>query len=344
MNISFIDPTKIERWDELILNFPDYTFFHTSDWAKVLQETYDFKPHYLSLTDSGRIKAILPLMEVNSLFTGKRAVSLPFTDFCEPLISSGVNLKRLRNRVMNYSKQKRFNSVEFRDSEVHLDNSIIIPAGYQHILDLNLREEDLFRNLSDNTRRNIRKAIRNRVTFEIDNSLSALEDFYNMNCYTRRRHNLPPQPFKFFKNLYEIVLTKNKGIICISKYKGKSVASAVFLLIGQKAIYKYGASLFEYQNIRPNNILMWETIKYLKDHGYKELNFGRTELENIGLRRFKLGWGATEKILNYYRFEFGKNGKISASTSSLNQGRLPLNKFPIFLLKIIGNLVYKHVA
>ena len=244
------------------------------------------------VTESGDTKAVLPLMEVDSFFTGRRAISLPFSDFCEPLISSGVNLKRIRHKVIDYSKEKGFNSLELRDSEVHLDNSIITPAGYQHILDLSFSEEQLFKCLSDNTRRNIKKAIRNQVSFEINNSPSALEDFYIMNCYTRRRHGLPPQPLKFFRNLYDFVLNKNKGFISISKYNGKSIASAVFLLIGQKALFKYGASLFEYQNLRPNNLLMWESIKYIKDQGFSELNFGRTELENIGLRRFKLGWGS----------------------------------------------------
>ena len=344
MNISSLDPTITADWDEFILNFPSYSFFHSSDWAKVLQETYNFKPHYLKFTESGKTKAIIPLMEVDSFFTGRRAISLPFSDFCEPLISSGVKLKLMRHKVMDYSKEKGFNSIELRDSEVHLDNSIIIPAGYQHILDLSFSEEQLFKHLSDNTRRNIRKAINNKVSFEINNSPSALEDFYMMNCYTRRRHGLPPQPLKFFRKLYDFILTKNKGFISLSKYNGKSIAAAIFLLIGQKALYKYGASLFEYQKLRPNNLLMWESIKYIKTQGFNELNFGRTELENIGLRRFKLGWGAEEKILNYYRYQLGKNSNIYNSTISLNHRKLPLHRFPIFLLKMIGKFVYKHIA
>jgi hypothetical protein len=344
VNISFVDPTVSENWDELILSFPSYSFFHSSDWAKVLKDTYNFKPHYLKLTEKEKTKAIIPLMEIDSIFTGRRAISLPFSDFCEPLISSGVNLKRIRHEVIDYSKQKGFNSIEFRDSEVHLDNSVIIPAGYQHILDLSVSVEQLFKDLSDSTRRNIRKAIKSKVSFEINNTPSALDDFYTLNCYTRRRHGLPPQPLNFFRKLYDFVLTKNKGFICISKHNGKSIATALFLLIGQKALFKYGASLFQYQNFRPNNLLMWESIKYIKNQGFNELNFGRTELENIGLRRFKLGWGSEEKILNYYRFELGKNRKIYSTTKSLSQRGLPLHKFPIFLLRMIGKLVYKHIA
>ncbi|MFZ1703735.1 MAG: peptidoglycan bridge formation glycyltransferase FemA/FemB family protein, partial [Saprospiraceae bacterium] len=241
MNISSLDPTITADWDELILSFPSYSFFHSSEWAKVLQETYNFKPHYLKLTESGKTIAVRPLMEVDSFITGRRAISLPFSDFCEPLILSGANLKHIRHKVIEYTKKKGFKSLELRDNEIHLDNSITIPSGYQHILDLSFSDEQLFKRLSDNTRRNIKKAINYNVSFEINNSPSALEDFYNMNCYTRRRHGLPPQPLKFFRNLYDFVLSKNKGFISISKYNGKSIASAIFLLIGQKGLYKYGA-------------------------------------------------------------------------------------------------------
>ena len=106
MNINYLDPTKTKNWDELILSFPSYSFFHSSDWAKVLQETYNFKPHYLKLTESEKIKAVIPLMEVDSFITGRRAISLPFSDFCEPLVSSDVNLKHIRHKVIEYSKEK----------------------------------------------------------------------------------------------------------------------------------------------------------------------------------------------------------------------------------------------
>lgn len=343
MNISFLDPAKTENWDELILSFPSYSFFHSSDWAKLLQETYNFKPHYLQATESGHVKAIFPLMEVDSFFTGRRAISLPFTDFCKPLVARDVSLKRIRHRVIDYCKEKKFNSLELRDSEVTLDNTITIPAGYIHTLDLTSSEDQIFKNFSESNRRNIRKAIRSQISVDVNNS-SSLEDFYYINCFTRKRHGLPPQPFKFFKNLDNLVLNGNKGFICISKYNGKSIAGAVFLLIGNKALFKYGASLFEYQNLRPNNLLMWESIKYLKDKGFNELNFGRTELENIGLRRFKLGWGTEEKILNYYRYEFEKANSISVSAKSFVNKKMALNRFPIALLKLIGRIAYKHIA
>lgn len=106
LHINFIDPVETKKWDKLILNYPEYSFFHTSSWAKVLLETYNFRPHYLTAEEDGILKAVLPLMEVNSWLTGSRAVSLPFSDYCEPLISSDVSFKEILNIVKDYCKKK----------------------------------------------------------------------------------------------------------------------------------------------------------------------------------------------------------------------------------------------
>ena len=46
LNLKTINPVKIQNWDELILQHPDYSFFYSSYWSKVLQETYNYKPYY----------------------------------------------------------------------------------------------------------------------------------------------------------------------------------------------------------------------------------------------------------------------------------------------------------
>ena len=77
------------------------------------------------------------------------------------------------------------------------------------------------------------------------------------------------------------------------------VAGAIFLNLGTRAIYKYGASDLRYQALRGNNLVIWEAIKFFGEHGYRTLDFGRTDLPAEGLRRFKCGWGATERSIEY---------------------------------------------
>ena len=86
MDLQIIDPTEYVGWDELLLSVPAANIFHTASWANVLKESYDYRPLYFTRIKNSKISVLIPIMEINSGLTGKRGVSLPFTDYCEPII------------------------------------------------------------------------------------------------------------------------------------------------------------------------------------------------------------------------------------------------------------------
>jgi hypothetical protein len=51
---------------------------------------------------------------------------------------------------------------------------------------------------------------------------------------------------------------------------------------------------------------LWECIKRFADKGFDTLDLGRTSLANEGLGRFKLGFGAREERIEYYKYDFVK--------------------------------------
>jgi hypothetical protein len=67
-------------------------------------------------------------------------------------------------------------------------------------------------------------------------------------------------------------------------------------------------------------------------------------LNNAGLRRFKTGWGTDEKILNYYRYDLRRNTFVTNALLPKGTYRRIFRIMPIFLLRMIGALLYKHVA
>jgi lipid II:glycine glycyltransferase (peptidoglycan interpeptide bridge formation enzyme) len=341
-DLNIINPLDLQNWDELILQHPDYSFFHSSYWSKVLQDTYNYKPYYFVIEKENKLKAAIPVMFVESFITGKRAVSLPFSDYCQPLISKGINFIELFNEVLKLGKSKGLKYLELRGGNKYFPNVDGSTFDYNHNLDITLDEERLFENLNSNTKRNIKKAIREEVSVEISSSNSALEDFYLMNCITRKKHGLPPQPKKFFDNLFKHVLSQDNGFIATGKHNNVSIAGAVYLHIGNKVLYKFGASFMEYQNLRANNLVMWEAIKYYSAKGFKSFSFGRTEPDNEGLRKFKLGWGTTEEVLNTYRYNFTTNNFVSLKTKTSGLHNKFFNKAPLSALKIFGSIFYKH--
>src|SRR5688572_28250512 len=80
-----INPLERPDWDLLLADHPGSCFFHGTAWAQVLQQTYGHRPLYLCRFSEGRLRGLLPIMEVSGLLTGQRGVSLPFSDFCPVL-------------------------------------------------------------------------------------------------------------------------------------------------------------------------------------------------------------------------------------------------------------------
>ena len=135
--------------------------------------------------------------------------------------------------------------------------------------------------------------------------------FYRLHVRTRRRHGLPPQPFKFFLNIQKELIDHNLGFIVLARAGSRVVAAAMFFRSGISALYKYAASDERYQQLRGSDLVLWEGIQFLIKTGSQSLHLGRTSLDNSGLRKFKLGWAVTEQMLHYFRFDVARNSWLS---------------------------------
>jgi len=265
--------------------------------------------------DDGKLLALIPIMGVNSFLTGRRGVSLPFTDYCKPIIGNGIPFQNLFEHIVENGKKYGWKSLELRSSSNLLPSTLPSLTFLGHVLDLSQNEEQIFQNFRDSTKRNTKKATKEGVEVKIDHSLGSVKEFYRLNCMTRREHGLPPQPFYFFKKIYDHVISKGLGMVVLASLDKENVAGAIYFHFGEKAVFKYGASDKTFQHLRANNLVMWEAIRWYSQNGYKSLCFGRTEPENQGLIQFKSGWGATEQPIHYYRYDLRKGSFVYRALS-----------------------------
>jgi hypothetical protein len=339
-----LDPCTYKNWDAILAATPGASFFHTTAWAKVLTESYNYKPVYFADMNNSNMTALCAMMDVRSALTGCRGVSLPFTDYCQPIATNADKFHEMINTFITFGKEQRWRYLEFRGSSRFFQNEQPSEFFYGHTLDLAPECDVIFKNLRDSTRRNIKKAQKEGITVTISSTAKALRDFYRLNMITRKDHGLPPQPFRFFEHLYEHVFAKNLGFIILAHYQNTTIAANVYFHFGDQVIYKYGASDKAYQHLRANNLIMWEAIKWACDNGYKSLCFGRTKPENEGLRQFKTGWGAQETIINYYRYDLQKNTFVTEGQTINPIYNKLFSKAPLPILKIIGTLLYRHMG
>jgi len=342
------DPRVVEQlgvtWNETLGGFENATIFHTREWANLLDATYGYRPCYLVTGSTESPSAILPLMDVRSPITGRRGVSLPFTDMCEQLATPDAPQPDPAPALQELARQRRWRYIETRGANpFHRKASTRRLIG--HRLDLSAGPEKLFADCKSSVRRAIRKAERNGVSVEFETSLTAVRQFYRLNCLTRRAHGLPPQPYAFFRNLQRALLDRGLGRIGLARKDGRTVAAAVFLHFQGAALYKYGASDSAALDLRGNNLVMWEAIRRFADEGFRRFLMGRTEPDNTGLLQFKQSFGAEPYDIEYARLTLDPRRGASANTPPLRgrHNRI-FQALPIPCARIVGKMLYRHVA
>jgi hypothetical protein len=380
----------------MLLRAPGATFFHSSAWAGVLSESYGYTPMYFTGIEGDRLRALVPLMEVKSFLTGKRGVSLPFTDSCEPILEEGIEFQALFARIIEYGQAQGWKYIElrggknqfpvpssplpvpsfpFRNAQSAIRNSMSIGndssirnpqsafrnfslAGNRqpatgnipfvtyltHTLDLTKGERALHSGLRDSTRRNIRKAEKEKVEVRIEKTGNALKEFCRLNRLTRREHGLPPQPHHFFEKVHRHVISQEKGFIALAYFQGKAIAGNVYFHFGDRAVYKYGASDKACQHLRANNLVMWEAIRWFAEKGFKSFCFGRTEPKNEGLRQFKAGWGAEEAQVHYFKYDLRQSAFVPGKEKGEPAYAHLFRATPAPILNAIGTLLYRHMG
>jgi CelD/BcsL family acetyltransferase involved in cellulose biosynthesis len=338
LHIEKVDPRANPAWDEFVARHPGATVFHTSAWCRVLADTYGYKPAYLVSREYGTFIAGIPLMLIDPLLTSRRLVGLPFSDVCGPLLA-GDRDQELLAAVLDEVTDSRAAGVQLRgpcgDMPVYSNGTNF----YQHVISL---EGDFFEaNVHNSARRAIRKAEKQGVTVRASTDLADMRRFFDLMVLTRRKHGLLPQPWRFYVNLHRHLIAEGHGYLLLADYQGQTIAGDLILQFRDQLTYKFNASDPRFLDVRPNNLLLWRAMHLGAEAGHRSLDLGRCELDNEGLRRFKLLWGAREERIGYYHYPSNPGG---TALLQARPARLALSLFvrhaPAFALQAAGGLLY----
>ena len=88
MSVYKIDPLSDPRWPEFLQRHPDAAIFHTPAWLEALRRTYGYEAVVYTASNPGSdLTNGIPFCRINSWLTGRRLVSLPFSDHCQQMIA-----------------------------------------------------------------------------------------------------------------------------------------------------------------------------------------------------------------------------------------------------------------
>jgi hypothetical protein len=248
--------------------------------------------------ESEQITAGLAVMDVSRSPKQRRWVSLPFTDY-HPLLTLGQPADLVASELVEFVESNKLDIFELRaalpDQKYIFNHS----SAVRHTLALTSNPDDTFPRFSKVHRRDIRNVEQDTANTYLGYSESDVHMYYQLHLLTRKRLGAPVQPPRFFDLIERNAVEGGLRFVLSADANQVPVAAAVFLAWNGVLIYKYGASNPRYWKYRPNNLLFWTAIRWACENGYHTLDWGRTDLDDLGLREFKRGWGATEEPLTY---------------------------------------------
>ena len=340
--VHIIDPCTSAEWMQFIASHPDAGFFHHPAWMRMLQDIYGYRIFAICLKSGNAIRAGIPFGDIHSLLTGKRWISMPFSDHCQPLFP--FNDPDAVHAMMNYLKERQgINTpkIEIRwgiksSTPVYLEKHFVY-----HLLPLNKDPRVIYKALDKQmAQRSIRKAEREGVTVRQCTTFEEFDVFYRLQVITRKRLGVLAQPRTFFRGIWEYILKPGLGFALVSYKDTTPLAGGVFLKFGSTVYYKYGAMDTAYKTYRPVHAFMWKAIQRACTEGYAQLDFCRSESSNEGLKKFKTSWNAVEHELPYTIFSNTppKSGlfKLDAVAGAV------IRHSPEFVCTLSGELLYKH--
>lgn len=342
-----IRPLGDDRWDQFVVSCKQSSIFHTRGWLKALRETYHYDPIVFSTSrESSGIQNAIVFCRINSWITGRRLVSLPFSDHCDVLINGRATAEPLFSALEQELIREKLRYVEIR-SRVPVQG---LPSSceeqyYLHRLDLEPKLSVLFNKChKDSTQRKIRRAERERLRYEEGRSAFHLNTFYRLLLLTRERHQVPPQPERWFENLVESMGSNLKIRLA---FKNNEPAAAILTLQHKQTLLcKYACSDRKFHPSGPMHFLIWRAIQEAKQNGLKVFDFGRSAPDNRGLVTFKDRWGATRSVITYSRYGFPKRrfGPRFNSTWMEFSARRVASFLPGTIFRAAGEIFYKHIG
>jgi len=354
LTVSWLNKEDMPRWNAFVGGHPFGFVYHLSKWCEVLETSFPhIKGRFLGLVDedSGEFVAGLPVYEVRSWLTGNRLVSIPFSTFCDPLISSPDHISKLMPCLLELFNAARASSISLRtlhSSGLIRDGEFAVTCFFQHhFLPLDREPQDLLKLFNAScVRRRIARAEKSHLELRHGESEADLKAFYRLFIRLRRRLCLPPIPYRFFLSLWNQFRSTGELGLSLVFHGADIVAGMIMLKYNHVATVEFIADDEAHRHLSPNHLLYWEAMKEACSEGYRVFSFGRTSVNSSSLMTFKGRWGTRVIDLPEYIYPLDQGRRMIPDDSSWKYRLISVmaDVLPESLFRLLGEFCYRHMG
>ena len=300
-----------------------FKLYESNSFRKILVEVYKLNEINLNIFNEKKIF----FFKSKFFFKKRKLIFLPFGFF--QFSERFSELKKNIDLIPNNASISTIGKISFLENE---------KIGFNPILSLKKINPNTYNNYSKNHNQNIRKEInkakKEKIRFEVSEDGKWLNQFYELMSeqYTRD-HRMVFQP----KELFEKFI-KNKMAIIFTASKDKKLYAAIFCLKDGDVIHYNWGVRKKYKNLNLLTFIIANAINYSVQINFKFFDFGATPLSDKGLLEFKKKW-------NTDMFYLFKNSKLKQDKSiDLNTSYPFARRIFSFIPPVINRRLMKYIV
>lgn len=345
--LSEVDPGSDVGWARLS-GQPGTQIFASPPWARVLQKTYPIEIRARMIFEDGEPVAGVPFARLRDP-RGRRLTTLPFSDFCDPIVSDLDHWRQLVEPMLaeEATVQIRCLHSDFPRTDERFSQ---VGSARWHMVELASDVDTQWGLVSGSARRAVRSARKHGLTTRVGTSREELRSFYELHLGVRKnKYRLVAQPFRFFEAIWDEFFENGCGRIVAAVHGDRMVAGILLLEWQGTWYYKFNASDPEWLAQRPNDLIMWTAIEQAIAAGVSRLDLGLSDLDQEGLLRYKDKYAQTTGEITALRHTpAGASppplARLWGSTLQTSTRILTAPRTPIRLTEFGGDLLYRFFA
>lgn len=309
-----------EEWEALVERSNNGTLYHTQNFLNYHPKGKFNNFHHLIAVD-GVVRAVIP-GAVTESERGKTFVSYPGTSFGGFVVPEEFGLEDSDGIIvafLEYLKEQGFKRAEItlppvffsRRQNNHAD-FILSREGFgfrkreiTSVVTLNYPGGDIMAAFDSACRRAVRKAVSEGVEVRIDDSESSYRAYYHiLEKNLGLRHNV--KPVHTVEEMMDIKARFPDRVFLFGAFHEKKMIAGIWMIRANRdvSVAFYISHKHECQNLRPTNLLYYETIRQAVAWNQKYYDLGLFTVNmapNYGLGRFKESFGAQGMFRDYFR-------------------------------------------
>jgi len=315
ISIKVTSNVKKEELDKFVSENPVTSIFQTPDMAEVYKRNKGCKPIILAAINENTNEILASLLAKKLI--RKPGVLESFSTHSTirggPIfVDNKDGIKAVSLLLDEYNKIAEKEGILY--TRIHpLNNTpqitdVIIENGYKQsgwqnfLIHLKRSEKEIWHDIQKPRRKNINRATDRGVTIEELNDKSQIPVFYDLVKETYRYAKFPLEDISNFEATFDLLVPKGMAKFYFAKHDGKPIAARLILLLKGMIYDWYAGSDRSSMEMYPNDLLVWNILKYGSENGYYVFDFegGGEPGNNEGWVEFKRRFGG--ELISYGRY------------------------------------------